>query len=98
VPAWANTAQVTWNDNGGSLAISLEDSFVFTFNNCWVDDPTNDIDAVLNGQMAFLHYSPHVQANPTYTNLRFDETNAGGVIADSDITLNGGLALFIPGI
>jgi hypothetical protein len=98
VGAWTNQIQVRWNDLDGSGTISLNDSFTFTFDNCWVDDPGNDIDQVLNGEMDFLNYDRHVQACPAFVNLVANETNASGVIAGSDITFNGGLCLFIPGI
>jgi hypothetical protein len=98
VHTWPNEVRVTWNDHDGSATININDSFTFVFDNCWIDDPTNDIDEVLNGRLDFLYYDRHVQACPSYSALRLDETNAGGVIANSDITLNGGLCLFIPGI
>jgi hypothetical protein len=93
-----NQVQVTWNDLDASGTISLNDSFTFTFNNCWVDDPGDDIDEVLNGQMDFLNYDRHVQACPAYNNLVAQETDVNGLIAGTDVTLNGGLCLFIPGI
>lgn len=97
-PSWANNIKVTWNDLDNSTTITNGDSFSFFFDDCWIDNPTDNIDQVLTGTMNFLHYDRHVQACPTYDNLIITETDAGGAIANTDITVSGGFCLLIPGI
>jgi len=97
---WANEVRVTWFDIDVSGTITNDDTFRFVFDNCWIDDPTDNIDQLVNGTMDFLHYDRHVQACPTYLDpgVIFGETDATGPIAGSEKTVSGGLCLFIPGI
>lgn len=96
--SWANSLSVTWQDNDTSGTISNEDSFTFALDNCWYDDPANNIDTVLNGTMNFLHYDRHVQACPEFVGFTSQETDAGGVIPGTVQNISGGICLFIPGI
>jgi hypothetical protein len=98
----ANKVRVTWHDNDGDGTISStagnEDSFSFVMDNCWFDDPTDDIDTLLNGQMELMRYTRALQGCPVYANFKVEETNDLGVIADSAVTSNGSFCIFLPGI
>ena len=96
--SWANTLSITWHDNDASGTISNEDSFTFVLDNCWFDDPSDNIDTVLNGTMNFLHYDQHVQACPEFDSFTSQETDINGAIAGTVQNVSGGICLFIPGI
>ena len=98
-----NTVTMTWTDVDGSGTINHNpagglDTIHFTFNGCWVDDPADDIDAVLNGMLRFNYYEPHLQWGVAYIEFVVTETDMNGPIQGSGMTINGGFAFLAAGM
>jgi hypothetical protein len=46
----------TWNDVTGDVEVGPGDSFVWYFDDCWDDDPDDDIDDLYNGTINLMNY------------------------------------------
>jgi hypothetical protein len=53
----AGTVELSWSDSDSNNEVSPGDGFLLIFDNCWIDDPTDDIDDLLDGQLEFAGYT-----------------------------------------
>jgi hypothetical protein len=95
---------IAWTDVNGNGKIDYDlsgaqqhDTFTFTINQCWIDDPSDPEDLLLNGVIEMDYYEPHLQWGPVFDNLVVTPTSDNVAIPGSAITVNGGFSLFVPG-
>jgi hypothetical protein len=93
---------VVWNDVNGSGVIDntysgLYDTFSITLHQCWVDDPSDPEDLLLNGTVGLVYYEPKVQWGAVFDNLVMTRTLNNVVVPESAQTIDGGFSFLIPG-
>ena len=54
---------LAWVDSNSDSILGPSDGFVGTLNECWFNDPTDDVDEILNGVGNFLGYVENVDQN-----------------------------------
>lgn len=104
--AAAGTRRVALADPDGEL--NPGDGLVVTYTNCWVDDPTNDIDQLLDGTIRLNNYIENATGARAFVSTGFDELRfesltmretetAGGTVSvdPTAIVTTGTLSLFV---
>ena len=92
---WNNLVDVIWADDANDGIIDSSETITFIMNECWINDPFDDIDTLLTGTMTILNLDPYWQSCPSFTDFTIDETQDGIVIADSGYELNGGFCFLM---
>lgn len=95
---------IVWTDVNGNGQIDCDlsgaqqyDTFAFTINQCWIDDPSDPEDLLLDGIIRLVYYEPKIQWSPVFENLVVTPTLNNGTELGPAMTVNGGFSLFIPG-
>ncbi len=102
--ATAGTVTYTWNDDTGNGDLGPGDSFTIAYDQCWVNDPADDIDELVNGTASLSGYtevtdpSLWIGGDMTFSNLVVTETQetSPGVFETlpDPVTVGGGLQIF----
>ena len=99
----AGTITYTWIDASGDGDLNPGDSFAIAFNQCWVNDPGDDIDKLLNGAATLSGYTESIEpslwigGDMTFSNLvvtETEETSPGTFTTLDSVTVNGGFQVF----
>jgi len=93
---------IVWTDGNGNGVIDntsagLRDTFTLTLQQCWVDDPSDPEDLLLDGVVRFDYYEPHVQWGSVFDDLVMTRTLNNAVVPGSAMNVSGGFSLLIPG-
>jgi hypothetical protein len=95
---------IVWTDVNGNGQIDFDlsgaqehDTFTFTIDQCWIDDPSDPEDLLLDGVLGLNYYEPHLQWGPVFDNLVVTPTLDNVAVPGSAMTVNGGFSLFIAG-
>jgi hypothetical protein len=95
---------IVWTDVNGNGQIDYDlsgaeqyDTFSFTINQCWIDDPSDPDDLLLDGIIRLAYYEPNIQWSPVFENLVVTPTLNNGTDLGPAMAVNGGFSLFIPG-
>jgi hypothetical protein len=95
---------IVWTDVNGNGVIdvdlsgaNLNDTFTITLNQCWIDDPSDPVDLLLDGVVRLAYYEPHVQWGSVFDELVMTQTLNNVVVPESAKTINGGFSFLIPG-
>ncbi|HEY7585290.1 MAG TPA: hypothetical protein VH866_02130 [Candidatus Deferrimicrobiaceae bacterium] len=107
-PAGARgTIRYEWIDASGDGTVGSNDTFAITFDQCWVDDPADDIDKILNGSAMLSQFADSAEApvvvggDMSFSNFVITETEevAPGVFTTltDTFTINGGFELYFFG-
>jgi hypothetical protein len=92
---------IVWTDvNGNGVIDSVGpqyDTLTITINHCWMDNPSDPEDLLLDGVIQLAYYEQHVQWGIIFNNLVVTPTLNNGAVLGSAITVNGGFSLLIPG-
>ena len=92
---------IVWTDGNGNGVIDSVgpqyDTFTFTINHCWADDPSDPEDLLLDGGIHLSYYERQVQWGIEFNNLVVTPTRNNGAVLESPMTVNGGFSLLIPG-
>jgi hypothetical protein len=73
------TRALTWDDASLNGEVGGGDNFTWSFTDCWDDDPTDDIDDLINGTLDLDSYTEVVDGNNRVTRIGF-EGQGGGVV------------------
>ena len=91
----AGTLRIDWQDTAINGDLGPGDSFVGTFAEFWIDDPTDDIDRIYNGVLTLSGYTENqgainnVGGAFVFSNFSEQETE-GNVISPDSTTISGG--------
>jgi hypothetical protein len=107
-PAGARgTIRYEWIDASGDGTVGSNDTFAITFDQCWVDDPADDIDKILNGSAMLSQFADSAEApvvvggDMSFSNFVITETAeaAPGVYTTlpDPTTINGGFEIYFFG-
>ena len=103
-PNQPGSFSIAWTDVNGNGVIDHDlsgagkhDTFTFMIGQCWIDDPTDPEDLLLDGVIRIAYYEPSVQWGPVFENLVITLTRNNKVVYASPVTVNGGFSLLIPG-
>lgn len=95
---------IVWTDVNGNGQIDYDlsaaqknDTFTFTINQCWVDDPSDPEDLLLAGVIRLSYYEPNLQWGTVFENLVMTPTLNNAAVPGEAMAVNGGFSLFIPG-
>jgi hypothetical protein len=91
----AGTLRIDWLDASGNGDLGPADNFFGTFTQFWIDDPTDDIDRMYNGELGLLGYietQNSAGGNLVFDNFTLRETE-GNTISPDTTTINGGFSL-----
>ncbi|MEW6721501.1 MAG: hypothetical protein AB1346_13725 [Thermodesulfobacteriota bacterium] len=96
------TFTLAWTDVNGNGQIDYDlsgaglwDTFTFTISQCWIDDPADPEDFLLDGALRFAYYERNLQWSPVFDNLVVTRTLNGAVVPDATATYNGGFSVFM---
>ncbi len=92
---WNNLVDVIWDDVGNDGMINSNETITFVMNECWIDDPLENIDTLLSGTMTIFNLDPYWQSCPAFTTLSAEETQNGAIIPDSGYVLDGGFCFLM---
>jgi len=95
---------IVWTDVNGNGVIDADlsggnrnDTVTVTLQQCWIDDPSDPEDLLLDGVLRLEYYEPHVQWGAVFDELVMTRTLNNVVVPGSAKTVNGGFSLLIPG-
>ncbi len=98
----AGTITYTWVDVSGNGEPGPGDTFAVSYDQCWVDDPDDDIDTILSGSATLSGYT-EVAGPPlllggdmTFSDLVVTETqevSPGTYVTQDAVTINGGFSV-----
>jgi hypothetical protein len=92
---------IVWTDvNGNGVIDSVGpqyDTLTFNINNCWMDNPSDPEDLLLNGGIHLAYYEAKVQWGIVFNNLIVTPTLNNGAELGPAMMVNGGFSLLIPG-
>lgn len=100
-PPGAGTAGklvLTWIDSSGDGIMGQQDSFDCSFTNWWEDNPADDHDALINGDIYltdFIKNDNNLGFNCEFSSFVINETYNGSVDEGSQLTVNGGFSLHL---
>lgn len=66
----------SWTDANADTLLNAGDNFDQSFDNCWINDPTDNIDTLVNGTVDFVNYED-VESNDVVTRLGFEPYPVG---------------------
>lgn len=92
---------IVWTDvNGNGLIDSVGpqyDTLAFAIDHCWMDNPSDSEDLLLDGGIHLAYYEAKVQWGIVFNNLVVTPTLDNVVVPEAAMTVNGGFSLLIPG-
>jgi len=108
-PAGARgTIRYEWIDVSGDGTVGSNDTFSITFDQCWVNDPADDIDKIINGSATLSQFADSaatpvvVGGDMSFSNFVITETEevTPGVFTTltDTVTINGGFELYFFGL
>lgn len=107
-PAGARgTIRYEWIDASGDGTVGSNDTFAITFTQCWVNDPADDIDKIINGSATLSQFADSAAApvvvggDMSFSNFVITETEevTPGVFTTltDTVTINGGFEIYFFG-
>jgi len=93
---------IVWTDVNGNGVIDNTfsgqyDTFSITLQQCWIDNPSDPEDLLLDGAIGFAYYEPKVQWGAVFGDLVLTQTFDNVVETGSEKRINGGFSFLIPG-
>lgn len=93
---------IVWTDVNGNGVIDNTysgqyDTFTITLHQCWINDPSDPEDLLLDGVVRLAYYEPKVQWGSVFDDLVMTQTLNNVVVPESAKTINGGFSFLIPG-
>lgn len=73
----AGTSSFGWSDTSANGDIGAGDSFEWTFDQCWSDDPVDNVDEVRDGTVDFDGYTEVVDEDSVITRIGFEGGQQG---------------------
>ncbi len=91
---------VAWTDANGNGQIDYDltgakDTFTFTAVQCWIDNPSDPEDFLMDGVMRLTYYEQQLQWGPAFDAFAMTRIRNGALVSGSTISYDGGFSLFM---